>query len=213
ADLLRQVLPLDRWPDDGNVADLQTMRLARQSDEIQRLRSQRSRLLATSRANLKAQARVQAAARSLIGAASLHQFLDMIATDLPHHLGLDTATLCIEGDARRLASAIGANSSGPDGGALRLLAPGSVDRILGPGQDIQLLADKAGDEALFGELAGLVRSRAVLRLTLGPTTPAGVLALGSRRAGLFAPDQGSDLLRFLAGLIERGLMAWLRGIV
>lgn len=62
---------------------------------------------------------------------------------------------------------------------------------------------------LYGSAAGSVRSEAVLRLDLGPGRLGALLAFGSFDAGRFHPEQGTDLLAFLAGVFERCLRRWL----
>ena len=50
--------------------------------------------------------------------------------------------------------------------------------------------------------AGLVRSAALARIRCGEEAPVGLLAFGSRRDAAFHPGQGTELLRFLAKVVE-----------
>jgi len=62
------------------------------------------------------------------------------------------------------------------------------------------------DGSIFGDAGSLVRSAAVARLRLEPLQAEGFLALGSRLEAAFRGGQGTELLRFLAGVIERCLL-------
>jgi len=84
-----------------------------------------------------------------------------------------------------------------------------VNGVLGPGRDALLRDDVEGDAAIFGSAAGLVRSDALLRLSIGPQTPLGLLAFGTRHPGYFNPGQGTELLAFLARIFEHSVRAWL----
>jgi uncharacterized protein YigA (DUF484 family) len=62
---------------------------------------------------------------------------------------------------------------------------------------------------IYGPAASLVRSDALARLDFGPTSPAAMLALGSREPDKFQPSQGTELLQFLAGVLGRSVRSWL----
>jgi len=67
----------------------------------------------------------------------------------------------------------------------------------------------AGDAMVFGAAAGLVRSDTMLRLTISPAAPLGLLAFGTRHPGYFNPGQGTELLGFLARVLEHCIREWL----
>jgi len=62
---------------------------------------------------------------------------------------------------------------------------------------------------LFGDGAGLVRSAALLRLSVSAGAPAGLLCIGMRRPGKFHGGQGTELLSFLARALGITIAAWL----
>jgi uncharacterized protein YigA (DUF484 family) len=92
---------------------------------------------------------------------------------------------------------------------LALLAPGAVERVLGRGREVLLRDDVEGDPMLFGGAAGLVRSDALLRLSVSRGTPLGLIAFGTRHPGYFNPGQGTELLGFLARVLEHTIREWL----
>ena len=109
---------------------------------------------------------------------------------------------------------IGVEQNGPDSaraqtaGVFRL-EQGTVDRLIGPDQAIALRETVEGDLAVFGPSAGLIASDALLRLSISGTTPTALLALGSRQADQFHPGQGTELLTFLARVVESCIRGWL----
>ena len=58
------------------------------------------------------------------------------------------------------------------------------------------------DGKIFGEGAGLVHSAALARLRPGRHMSTGMLALGARNSA-FQPSQGTELISFLARVLER----------
>jgi len=62
---------------------------------------------------------------------------------------------------------------------------------------------------VFGPAAGLVRSDALIRLSVGQNVPLGLLVFGTRHPGYFNAGQGTELLVFLARVLEHCLRQWL----
>jgi uncharacterized protein YigA (DUF484 family) len=49
----------------------------------------------------------------------------------------------------------------------------------------------------------------MVRLSIGSTAPAGLLAFGTRHPGFFNGNQGTELLTFLARVLEHCIRGWL----
>jgi len=158
-------------------------------------------LIATSRANLSVQARVHAAVLAILGARTFEHLIETIGTDLAIHLDVDAVALCVEGDKSEMPKTIGT--------AVHVLPTGTVDRLLGPGRNVLLKKRLEGDPSMFGPAAQLVRSAAFLRLQVSPATPPGLLCMGSRLEGKFRAGQGTELMTFLARVIETAVSGWL----
>jgi uncharacterized protein YigA (DUF484 family) len=183
------------------VADLQQFMVERLRRDIARLKADQDDLLANSRDNLSTQDRIHKAVLALLGAETLEHFVEIVATDLAVLLDVDTVALCVEaadGKAKKLRL---------DG--VQVLAPGTVDRVLGADHGTLLRDDTTGDAEIFDAGAGLVRSDALIRLRFGEKVPPGMIAFGTRHPGYFDPGQGTELLHFLARIIEHCLRAWL----
>ena len=194
-----QVAPARRRGD--GVVDLQQFMVERLRGDIARLRADQDDLLANSRDNQSTTERIHKAVLALLGAESFEYLIETVTTDLAVLLDVDTVALCIETPDDNTPTTM------VEG--VQLLAPGTVDRLLGFDRSTLLRDDVAGDPLIFGEGAGLVRSDALIRLTISEKTPSGLLGFGTRHPGYFNPGQGTDLLNFLARLLEHCIRSWL----
>jgi hypothetical protein len=200
-DLLGVLTPpkLDRGE---RVIDMQHFMVQHQRSEITRLKAQNKSLLAATRANLMGQARVHAAALAIIGAQSFEQLIQIVITDLASLLDADVVTIAVERQG-------GARAKMPHHG-IEILEPGTVAEMLGDEREVVFQTDIQGDPRLFGAGAGLVRSAALVRLPVGRASPAGMLCIGTRRAGKFQTGhQSTELLSFLARTLGITIAAWL----
>jgi uncharacterized protein YigA (DUF484 family) len=200
-DLLGVLTPpkLDRGE---RVIDMQHFMVQHQRNEITRLKAQNKSLVSATRANLMGQARVHAAALAIIGAQSFEQLIQIVITDLAGLLDADVVTIAVERQG-------GARAKMPHHG-IEILEPGTVAEVLGEERDVVFQTDIQGDPRLFGVGAGLVRSAALVRLPVGRASPAGMLCIGTRRAGKFQTGhQSTELLSFLARTLGITIAAWL----
>jgi hypothetical protein len=199
-DLLSSMQPPQRTLGDG-VVDLQQAMVSRQRHEIDLLRQAQRHLIATSRGNAASQSRVHQAVLALIGATSFEHLIQIITEEMTLLLDVDAVGLAIERGRRPARTEVA---------GVQVLEPGTVDRLLGIGHEVLLRAEVVGDATVFGvSAAGLVRSDALVRLTVSRTGPAGLIALGCRTPGAFQPGQGTELLGFLAKVVELTFRAWL----
>ena len=183
------------------VLDMQHFMVHHHRTEIARLKSQHRALVTTSRANLATQTRVHAAVLALLAAHTFEQLIQIVTTDLAVLLDADVVTIAVESaepQRPRLAHH-----------GVQILERGAVDAVLGAERDVMLLSDAEGDPRFFGDGAGLVRSAALLRLSVSAAAPAGLLCIGMRRVGKFHAGQGTELLSFLARTLGITIAAWL----
>lgn len=186
-------------PAGGEVVDLQDAMLARMRADLGKQREQCSDLIDASRSNLQSQNRIHAAVVSLLKARSLDHLIEILTIDLVGLLHVDAAALCLEGGI-----VAPANNQG-----VRVVPVGTIETIVDISRAVTLREDIEGDRRLYGEAAGLVRSEALLRLTVRPDAPVALLALGSRDPTRFHSGQGSELLVFLAAIMEHCIRTWL----
>jgi uncharacterized protein len=182
------------------VFDFQHFMIERLRGELTRINQEHRTLIAASRGNLASQGRVHKAALAILAASSFEQLLQIVTTDLAVVLDVDIVTLGVESSASptRLM---------PHG--IHLLKSGTVDALLGAERTVLLQADLPGDAALFGGAAGLVRSQALLRVSIGRNAPIGLLCIGARRIGRFHPGLSTELLNFLARVLGITIAQWL----
>lgn len=181
------------------VIDLQSAMVERLRGENARLATLQAELLATSRANMSSQQRIHAGVLALLEATTFENLIQAITTDLAVLLDVDVVALCVEapeGHHHR------------DVAGVHILSPGDVDAIMGT-RDTLLTAALHGHNPLYGAGAPLVRSEALLRLRPSAHSPTGLLALGSRHEGRFDASQGTELLGFLARILELCIRTWL----
>jgi uncharacterized protein YigA (DUF484 family) len=185
----------------SNVVDMQNFMIERLGREVERVKVSQDELIATARGNLSSQSRIHAAVLDVIGARSFEQLIETVTTDLAVRLDIDVAALCVECDRSNIPAAARSNVRG--------LESGTIDQLLGDGYDALLRPDIEADADVFGAASGLVRSDALLRLSIGTAAPAALLALGSRQVGRFEPGHGTELLCFLATTLECTMRSWL----
>ncbi len=184
----------------SNVLDLQYYMVDRLQTEVGRLRDQQRELIAATRTNINNQNRVHAAALFLLDAQSFEQLIQTITTDLAVLLDLDVACLIVESGNRDLP--------GTDTSGVRVVKAGAIDSWLGR-REVVLAGNVYGDPSIFGGAAGLIRSEALIRLHISGETPPGMLAFGSREPDMFHQGQGTELIGFLARVVERCIRNWL----
>ena len=197
-EILRHLTPPSIDRGDG-VIDFQGYILDRVKGDLKRLQLDQKELIAISRNNLSSQSRIHAAVLAALSARTFEHLIEILTTDLAVHLDVDVVVLAFETDSRQNDGLCG----------LRLLPQGSIDGLIPPGKEIRLIGTSAGDPVLFSGAASLVRSQALMKLRIRREGPAGMLALGARSADRFNPGQGTELLGFLARVIEQAIRGWL----
>jgi len=189
----------DADPTGGEVVDLQDAMLVRVRADLGKQREQCSDLIDAGRANIQSQNRIHAAVVALLKARSLDHLIEILTIDLVGLLHVDAAALCLEGGTVAPASNQG----------VRVVPVGTIERLVDISRPVTLRSDIEGDRRLYGEAAGLVRSEVLLRLTVREDAPIALLALGSRDPSRFHEGQGSELLVFLAAIMEHSIRTWL----
>jgi uncharacterized protein YigA (DUF484 family) len=199
AAILRSLTPpaLDRG---AGVVDFQRFMVSRLQGDVGQLALENSALIHTARANAHGQARIHAAALALIEARSLGQMIEVLTGDLMDVLDVDVIAMAVESNGVELPHVA---SSG-----IRIVRQHSLAELMGE-RGVLLRGGVTGDPAIYGPGAGLIRSEALLKLTISRRTPIGVVAFGSRDPELFQDGQGTEHIAFLGGVIERLLRAWL----
>ncbi len=185
---------------DKGVVDFQQFMVRRLREDRDGIIEEAREIVETSRSNMSNQARTHRAVLMLLEARSFEDFIHTITMDCASLLDVDIISLVVEADGDTIPH-ISMNG-------VRVLGTGAID-LLTQGQQIALEAATNGLDELYGGGAGLVKSQALVRLNIAAGAPTALLAFGSRDPALFAPGQGTELLSFLAQVVERGFRLWL----
>ncbi|XBQ17430.1 MAG: DUF484 family protein [Oceanicaulis sp.] len=179
------------------VVDLGARARQKLEAELAKVRATNTALIALAKANLAAQAQTHAAVLAVMEAETLSALDRKLAGRAAGALGVDAIRVFIEGHAPLKG-----------GAAIQGCSPDLVDALMGEKAERLGPVDARFADALYGPVGTGLRSEALARLEVGGRP--GVLCLGARDGKAFTPDQGADLLHFLARALERRLAPWLK---
>jgi uncharacterized protein YigA (DUF484 family) len=175
---------------------------------VQRLRKDKDTVIETtrdlievSRLNMNSVSRIHDATLRILEARNFPGFIQAITMDIAAILDVDAVMLVVESDGS--SATAGMNAAG-----VRVVPQGTIDGWM-QGQESLLQGDIHGSDAVFGGAARLVRSQAVLRVDISNMTPPAILAFGSRDPEMFRDGQGTELVSYLARVVERCFRLWL----
>ena len=186
--------------DSPKIIDFQTEAVGRLRRQVDALGEANAALLNRARSHGDAQSRIHAATLAALDAGSLEHLIHVVTQDWVDMLGVDAVAVALETspDAVRLA---------PPG--LQFIGPGLLGTWLDTGVSVDVRASEAAGLPLFGPAASLIQSQALIRLSLPPQWPRGVLALGSRAPRAFDGPGNAELFAFLGAICTRCLNHWL----
>lgn len=192
-----------------NVVDLRGIAMQRLESRLDRLEDTHRSVIAAAYANLSGANQVHRAVLQLLEAGRFEDFLARLLVDIVPTLQVSCIRLVLE--TRRQGEE---GAGGPAIEGMVLVEPGLVARYVTAGRaqpvrPVTLRPAGADGGRIYGAFAGAIRSEALLVLDLGEGRLPGLVALGAEDPQHFRPTQGSDLLAFLAGTIERMMRRWL----
>jgi len=183
----------------SKVIDFQTNAMARLRARVAALDEANADLLAYARGHTGAVAQIHIAALAAMDAEGLDHLIHVVTQDWVDILSVDAVAL---GLVTR-NQAIRASAQG-----MQMLSPAALTSAFAGGPDVTLRAVEKGAD-VFGPMADLIRSEALIRLRLPKPLPTGVLALGARAAHNFEGGHGGELLAFLGSVVSRMIARWL----
>ncbi|MDB5422761.1 MAG: hypothetical protein JWQ29_177 [Phenylobacterium sp.] len=179
----------------GNVVDFGPAVMARVHAAHQREATQRQQVEETARANFSAQAQTHGAVVDLLDSRN-HSDLARRVDELARaRFGLAAGIIALETEDR------------PPGG-WRMLVEGQVDMILGGQQRLARMGFAPTALGLFGESSESIKSMAMVRMAMWEPSRQGLLAFGSTDPDGFTEDMGTELVAFLARVVERTAERW-----
>lgn len=191
--LIEHLLPPERELGDS-ISDFQRFFVQRLKGQIEDMRETQQALIAAGRANDMNLGRIHGAALRLTEAATLDELGRIIRNEIPHLCAVERAVLGLEGDTL------------PD--SIAALPAGIIENWMGPA-DTMLRSYTIGFPELFGIDSAAMRSLAIIRIEMPHHPVNAVVAFGSHDPEWFTPDQATDLISFLGGIIARRLSALL----
>ncbi|MEQ8508207.1 MAG: DUF484 family protein [Rhodospirillaceae bacterium] len=200
--LLAELVP-DRRFDSETVVDMQRFVVQRLRNQVDELKASSKHVITTTRANMSILEKTHDCALAVLNAENFLDLSRLLAEDIPLFLGVDAAAVGIEVDPNDTSMLPAGASS-----ALRILAPGTIDMLIGSDAPTRLRTKADGGTALYGEAEGLVVSDALVRLAPRGTMPVALFAVGSRDEGYFSEDQGTELLGFLSEVVRYSVARW-----
>jgi uncharacterized protein YigA (DUF484 family) len=198
SDLLAAIAPDTRFKTDTVVVDMQRFVVDRLRRQVDDLKASSNRLVTTTRSNMSLVERSTECALALIYARDFEGLAQVLHDDLPVHLGVDATAIAFE------------STTIPVDGEhmIRRLPQGTVDALMSPEMSTRIRPDVDGEELIYGNAAGLVRSDALVALPEGEGLPAGLFAVGCRNPGHFEDGQGTELISFLGHVTRYAVGRW-----
>lgn len=197
-----------------NVIDMRGLAMERLEARLDRLEDTHRTVLAAAYENLAGMNQIHRAVLRLMEAGDFADFLRLLGGDVATILKVDSLRLALESHTASDAAASVALGRKGAGQALVLVGAGFAETYLAPqkpgARPVHLRrADRVRAAALFGAEAAWLGSEALMPVDLGPGRLPALLALGASDPDSFATGQGTDLLAFLAGAVERAFRFWL----
>lgn len=177
----------------GNVVEFAPM--ARVHAAHQREAEQRQVLEETARANFAAQAQTHGAVVDLLDARNNSDLARRVDDIARSRFGLAAGVIALECEDL------------PPAG-WRPLVEGQVDLLLDGSRRMVRMGLVPTAFGLFDAAAGPIASVAMVRMAIWEPSRQGLLAFGSADPDGFTPDMGSELIAFLARVVERTAERW-----
>ena len=178
----------------NKVVDFGRAALGKLAEKAKRESGARQAVEQLARANFAAQAQTHAVVVDLLESRNHADLARRLDEGAKARFGLVGAVIALDG---------------PDAVPFgwRKLDDGGVDYLLGE-DGLAGLGPEFVSEALFGDIAGSVKSAAVVRMALWSPARHAVVAFGSPEPDGFTPEMGAELVAFLARVVERTAERW-----
>jgi len=191
----------------GNIVDLRGLAMERLEQRLDRLEDTHRSVIAAAYENLAGSNQVNRAILHLLEPTDFVAFLAALDGVVASTLRVDHLRLLLESRAEGAALA-------QVSGAVRIVPAGFVMDYLTLGRGTPtkpvVLRQVSGEAvSIYDSAKGPMGSEALACLDLGPGRLPALLAMGAADANQFKPTHGTDLLQFLAGVLERLMRKWL----
>lgn len=186
-----------------NIVDLRDRLVERLEGRLKQLVHTNRSVIAAAYENVAGTRQLHRAILALVDAPDLAEFLRRLTGDVPAMVGVEEGRLCLEADVEEIVE--GYDLVGNLDGRVLLVPEGTVEQYFAldgdPGSGPVALRPCGGEAELIFGPGTRARSEALIRLDLGST--AGLAAFGASDPDRFGPEQGTELLSFFGGVLER----------
>ena len=209
SDVMQALIAANEKAMGGNIVDLRGIAMERLETRLDRLEDTPRSVIAAAYENLAGTNQIHRAILQMLDPVEFETFLRNLGGEVADILRVDAVKLVLESTQ---------NDNDPAvqrlGDVLTVAEPGFIDDYLSQGRgglvrQVTLRAIQDGAEALYGTKAGWIRSEACLKLDFGAGRLPGLLVMGAEDPHMFGPQQGTDLLTFFTGVLERSMRRWL----
>ncbi len=209
SDVMQALIAANEKAMGGNIVDLRGIAMERLETRLDRLEDTHRSVIAAAYENLAGTNQIHRAILQMLDPVEFETFLRNLGGEVADILRVDAVKLVLESTQ---------NDNDPAvqrlGDVLTVAEPGFIDDYLSQGRgglvrQVTLRAIQDGADALYGTKAGWIRSEACLKLDFGAGRLPGLLVMGAEDPHMFGPQQGTDLLTFFTGVLERTMRRWL----
>ena len=194
SDLLAVLTPPENRRGD-EIRDFQHFMLSRLQGEVETLKQSRDESQKLIEEHLRRQSRMNGAVLSLLDSPGFIEMIETIESDFPLMLDHEAVGIVVEEGAAPRPR-------------LRTVREGFVRECL-PRRDLMLESDIRGTPELFDGKAAFVRSQALVRLTVSPEMPPGLIAFGDRDPKYYANGIPGEALLHMGALVSLCMRKWL----
>ncbi|MEM9342141.1 MAG: DUF484 family protein [Pseudomonadota bacterium] len=190
----------------SNVVDLRGIAMERLEARLDRLEDTHRSVIAAAYDNLSGTNQIHRAVMRLLEPVTFGDFLNDLSGEIAEILRVDTMRLVLESETPEVAIADHVILSvHPEGFVKEYVSRGRT----APQRQVTLRSLGDGDGLLYSEAGDWLRSEVCLTLDFGAGRLPGLLAMGSEDPHQFSPTQGTDLMTFFAGVVERAIRRFL----
>lgn len=186
-----------------NIVDLRDRLVERLEARLRQLVRTNRSVIAAAYENVAGTRALHRGVLALVDARDLAEFLRRLTRDVPAMVGVEEGRLCLEAEVEDIVEAY--QLVGALDGRVLLVPEGTVEQYLapdgGPAQGPVVLRPCGTEAELIFGPGTRARSEALIPLDLGGGS--GLVAFGAADPDRFGPEQGTELLTFFGGVVER----------
>lgn len=208
-DLMHALIAANEKQLGNNIVDLRGIAMERLESRLDRLEDTHRSVIAAAYENLAGTNQIHRAVLHLLEAQSFDALMRGLRGDVAEALRVDNIKLVIETaleeDDARVESLEDVLIVRPAGFVTGYMRAGRR----GPLRPVILRQVAEAGEDVYAEAASWIHSEALLKLDLGEGKLPAMLAMGAEDPHQFRANQGTDLLAFFSGTVERVMRRWL----